>query len=82
MERRTFLQSTAVLGAASFINPTSLFGIQLSDPIVHGTFWSLFFNIGFLILGTLFYDQSGKERNFADFYTEYYKYQDQSNRLV
>ena len=65
-----------------WLNPTSLFGIQLTDPIVHGTFWSLFFNVGFLILGTLFYDQSGKERNFADFYTEYYKYQDQSNRLV
>lgn len=65
-----------------WLNPIALFGVQLNDPIVHGTFWSLFFNIGFLIIGTLMYSQTGKERNYADFYTEYYKYQDQSNRLV
>ncbi|WP_258098528.1 glycoside hydrolase family 125 protein [Marinoscillum pacificum] len=33
MERRTFLQSTAVLGAASFVNPASLFA-QASFPVV------------------------------------------------
>ncbi len=65
-----------------WLNPTSLFGLHFDDPIVQGVFWSLFFNVGSLVLGTLFYDQTAKERNYADFYTEYYKYQDQDKRLV
>ncbi len=34
----------------SFFNPHQLFGIQFSDPLTHGVFWSLLLNIAAFIL--------------------------------
>jgi len=36
-----------------FLKPEALFGLQTSDPIVHATIWTLFFNVSFYIIGSL-----------------------------
>jgi signal transduction histidine kinase len=51
-----------------WFNPQNLLGSGITNPIVHGTFWSLFFNISALSLGVVFGEQSAKEKNLAEFY--------------
>jgi len=58
----------------SWLRPTAFFGLELTNPIVHGTFWALLFNVFFLVAGSLSQEQTAKERNMANFYTEAYKY--------
>lgn len=57
-----------------WLKPEALLGMEVADPIVHGTFWALFFNMLFMVIGTLITNQTGKERNMADFYSGSYQY--------
>lgn len=48
-----------------FLRPEQLFGITMLDPASHTVFWSLFFNIGLLVLGSLCFAQSKEENRLA-----------------
>ncbi len=48
-----------------FLKPEQLFGVSGLDPLSHTVFWSMFFNIGFYILASLFFQQKPKEQNMA-----------------
>jgi len=45
-----------------FLRPENLFGLNGLDPLVHSVFWSLLFNTGFLVMGSLLSSQSALER--------------------
>jgi signal transduction histidine kinase len=53
----TFLMSAAMLAEGPFgigwLRPRALFGIDGLDPVVHAVFWSMIFNTGAFILGSL-----------------------------
>ena len=49
-----------------FLKPESLFGLSALEPLTHSVFWSLFFNIGFFVLGSLIFKQSPEEESQAD----------------
>ncbi|MFC1834183.1 ATP-binding protein [Thermodesulfobacteriota bacterium] len=61
--------STSVLDKGPFgiswLNPEQLFGIVHLDPVTHTVFWSLFFNIGLYVVGSLSSEQSEEERSRA-----------------
>lgn len=67
----------------SWLKPTALFWSDMPNPVVHGTFWALLFNVFFLVIGTITQTQTAKERNMANFYTEAYLYSsDFDNQLI
>ena len=52
------------------LQPENLFGISLSNTIVHATFWTMFFNIGFYILGSACFNASKSGQRIADEFVE------------
>jgi Na+/proline symporter/signal transduction histidine kinase len=53
------------LGVA-FLRPEQLFGVSTLDPLNHTVCWSMFFNIGLYVLGSLYFKQSEEERGLAE----------------
>ena len=47
------------------LRPTALFGLSALDPLTHGIFWSLFFNVGAYVLGSIVSTQDADERSQA-----------------
>ncbi|GLS27633.1 hypothetical protein GCM10007877_33520 [Marinibactrum halimedae] len=47
--------------ASGFLNPEALFGLQVGGNTAHTVFWSLFFNITFYIIASIFSRQSDNE---------------------
>ncbi len=62
--------STTLLDAGPFgifiLRPEHLFGVSGLDPISHTVFWSLFFNIGLFIFGSLYFSQGKEEKALAE----------------
>ncbi len=58
----------------SWLRPNSLFGLNIENAIVHGTFWSIMTNIFFLVLGSIIKEQTARDKNMANFYMDSYKY--------
>ena len=50
----------------AFLKPEQLFGLTGFDTISHAVFWSMFFNIGFYLLGSLCFAQSKEEQAIAE----------------
>jgi PAS domain S-box-containing protein len=48
------------------LKPEHLFGIYGLDPFSHAVFWTMLFNIGFYLLGSLYFKQSEQEQSIAD----------------
>ena len=46
-----------------FLRPEALFGIDGMHPITHATLWSLLFNVGCYLIGSLIYHPGKAERN-------------------
>ena len=46
--------------------PEHLFGLTGFDPISHAVFWTMFFNIGLYVLGSLCFSQSKEEENLSE----------------
>jgi PAS domain S-box-containing protein len=44
------------------LRPTALFGLEGLDPLSHGVFWSLLFNVGAYVLGSISSTQDADER--------------------
>jgi PAS domain S-box-containing protein len=53
------------LGIA-FLKPEALFGLTAFEPLTHSVFWSLVFNIGFFVVGSLIFKQSPEEEGQAE----------------
>ncbi len=50
----------------TILNPEQLFGILTVDPLTHAVFWSLAFNVGLYVLGSLYFKQSEEEQSLAE----------------
>lgn len=50
----------------SFLIPEQLFGITGLDHLTQAVFWSMVFNIGFFVLGSLFFQQDEEEQSVAE----------------
>jgi Na+/proline symporter/signal transduction histidine kinase len=50
----------------SFLSPEHLFGLTGLDHLTQAVFWSMVFNIGFYVLGSLFFQQSEEEQSVAE----------------
>lgn len=46
--------------------PEALFGLSGLDSLVHGVFWTMFFNIGAYIVGSLAYLEDAREKEIAE----------------
>lgn len=53
-----------------FLKPNQLFGLKGLDLISNGVFWSLIFNTGLYILGSLIFEPSEDERKIAAHYVD------------
>src|SRR5262249_56767749 len=49
----------------SLLRPTAFLGLTGLDTISHGVFWSLFWNVGLLVMVSLFSEQDAEERTQA-----------------
>ncbi len=49
-----------------FLKPEALFGLTAFEPLTHSVFWSLLFNIGFFVFGSLIFTQSPEEESQAE----------------
>lgn len=49
-----------------FLKPEQLFGLQGFDPLSHTVFWTLLFNSGLYVLGSLYFERSPKEQSLAE----------------
>lgn len=47
----------------SLLRPEALFGLEGLNPVTHAVFWSLIFNIGSYIIGSLIFSPNKSERN-------------------
>lgn len=66
-----------------WLNPYALFGSDIENHIVHGTLWSMLFNISTILVMVVFGQQSDKERFLADYYLNPFTYGTKySERLV
>jgi signal transduction histidine kinase len=48
------------------LNPEQLFGLTGLDPLTQSVFWSMFFNIGLYVLGSLYFQQEEEEQSLAE----------------
>jgi len=48
-----------------FLNPVHLFGITELEPISHAVVWTMLFNIGFYLLGSLLHETSEQEKKLS-----------------
>ena len=49
-----------------FLRPEQLLGLGGIDPLSHTVFWSMFFNIGLYVLGSLYFEGSESEHSLAE----------------
>ncbi|MDD5746694.1 MAG: sodium:solute symporter family protein, partial [Candidatus Omnitrophica bacterium] len=49
----------------ALLNPERLFGVFISNPLIHGVFWSLLCNIGLLVAGSVLSRQDEEEQRIA-----------------
>ena len=52
------------------LRPEKLFGLDGIDPLTHGVFWTMFFNIGLYVIGSLFYQGTTEDREVADSFVD------------
>jgi PAS domain S-box-containing protein len=52
-------------GGIGILNPVQLFGITELDPISHAVVWTMFFNIGCYVLGSLLHEAGEQEKELA-----------------
>jgi Na+/proline symporter/signal transduction histidine kinase len=57
----------------SLLRPSALFGLDGLDPVTHGLFWSMLFNIAGIVGMSLFVDQSALERSQAALFVDYWR---------
>ncbi|MBM3298677.1 MAG: GHKL domain-containing protein [Deltaproteobacteria bacterium] len=50
----------------SLLRPEQLFGMSELDPLAQAVFWSMIFNIGLYVLGSLVFKQSESEQSLAE----------------
>jgi len=50
----------------AFLKPENLFGVSLSNNLAHAVFWSMLFNIGFYIFGSIYSVSAQEEQQLAD----------------
>jgi Na+/proline symporter/nitrogen-specific signal transduction histidine kinase len=67
------LANEGLFGIAA-LKPQLLFGDLGLDPLTHSVFWSLFLNLIGYVGGSLFVEQTGKERNQAEVFVDVFKY--------
>ena len=53
-----------------FLKPEALFGLEGMDPVSHTVFWSLVFNVGGYVLGSLLFEMGKEERSLAEEFVE------------
>ncbi|MBN1932444.1 MAG: response regulator [Desulfobacterales bacterium] len=49
-----------------FLKPENLFGLTIFDPLSHTVFWTMVFNIGLYVLGSLYFKQTREQRSSAN----------------
>ncbi len=49
-----------------FLRPEQLFGLTGLDPLTHAVFWTMFFNIGCYILGSLLFEENENGEKLAE----------------
>jgi PAS domain S-box-containing protein len=49
-----------------FLRPEHLFGMTGMDPLSHAVFWTMSFNIGLYVLGSLFFERSTEEKSCSE----------------
>ncbi len=52
------------------LRPEKLFGLDGIDPLTHGVFWTMFFNIGLYVIGSLFHQGTAEDREVADSFVD------------
>jgi len=57
----------------SLLRPSTLFGLEGLDPVTHGLFWSMLFNITGIVGVSLFVEQSALERSQAALFVDYWR---------
>lgn len=65
---------TEGLWGAAWLKPYSLFGLSGMDPISHGAFWSLLFNVALYFGVSIYTPQSALGVTQADIFVNIYKY--------
>ena len=53
-----------------FLRPEQLFGLVGLSPLTHTLFWTMTFNVGLYVLGSLYFEQSEEERELADAFVD------------
>jgi len=61
---------TQGLFGLGFLKPEAFMGLSCLDPVSHTVFWSMFFNMGGLFFGSLFFNQSDEERQIAQSFVD------------
>jgi hypothetical protein len=49
----------------ALLRPEHLFGLTGFDPVSHAVFWTMLFNVGFYLLGSLYFESSAEEQHLA-----------------
>lgn len=70
---------TEGLWGLSWLKPHNLFGLTGMDPISHGAFWSLLFNIALFTIVSVYTQQSALGISQADIFVNIYKYREGSS---
>ncbi len=65
----------------SLLRPHALFGLEGLDPITHAVFWSMFFNLGFFIGGSLYSTSNATAQMQANLFVDVYQYAGQQNQV-
>ena len=50
----------------ALLRPEHLFGLNGFDPLSHAVFWTMFFNIGFYLFGSLYAERSAEEQHLSE----------------
>lgn len=50
----------------SLLIPEQLFGLTTLDSLTHGVFWSFLLNLGFYVIGSLYFEQTEQEKSLAE----------------
>lgn len=70
---------TEGLWGLNWLKPHNLFGLTGMDPISHGAFWSLLFNIALFTIVSVYTQQSALGISQADIFVNIYKYREGSS---
>ncbi|HRD80050.1 MAG TPA: sensor histidine kinase [Saprospiraceae bacterium] len=70
---------TEGLWGLNWLKPHNLFGLTGMDPISHGAFWSLLFNIALFSIVSVYTQQSALGISQADIFVNIYKYREGSS---